>query len=210
MISLFLSALMVGFSGALMPGSLLTYTLRQSLSVGPKSGFIIIAGHALLELVLIVCIFLGLDMVLKSNTAQTVIGLIGGALLCYMGVDMISKAMRKRLSISMDSTRDSTKSMLISGMLISAANPYFLLWWAVIGLGFLMEAYRTHAAVGVAMYFFGHIFADFIWYGLISVVVGTTRKFIKETPYRIVIMLLGGLLIFFGARFFISALALVS
>ncbi len=207
MVPLFLSALMVGFSGAMMPGSLLTYTLRQSLSAGPKSGFIIILGHALLELALIVCIFLGLDIALKSNIAQTVIGLLGGALLSYMGVDMIVKAARKQLFISMDSGRDSAKSMLISGALISAANPYFLLWWAVIGLGFLLEAYRAYAVFGVAVYFVGHILADFLWYGLISVVVGTTRKFIKDTPYRIMIMLLGGLLIFFGARFFINAVS---
>lgn len=206
MIPLFLSALTVGFSGAMMPGSLLTYTIRQSLTSGPKSGFIIILGHALLELALIICIFLGLDILLKSYVAQIVIGILGGLLLCYMGADMILKSARKKITVQMDSNRDSAKSMLLSGVVLSAANPYFLLWWAVIGLGFLLEAYRNFAYLGVAVYFIGHIFADFIWYGFISVVVGSTRKFIKEKPYRIAIMLLGGLLIFFGARFFVNAI----
>jgi threonine/homoserine/homoserine lactone efflux protein len=207
MIPLFLSALTVGFSGAMMPGSLLTYTIRQSLASGPKSGFIIILGHALLELALIICIFLGLDILLKSNIAQIVIGILGGLLLCYMGIDMIIQAARKKITVRMDSGKDSTKSMLLSGVVISAANPYFLLWWAVIGLGFLLEAYRNFAYLGVAVYFIGHLFADFLWYGLISVVVGNTRKFIKEKPYRIAIMLLGGLLIVFGARFFVNAIS---
>ncbi len=207
MIPLFLSALTVGFSGAMMPGSLLTYTIRQSLAAGPKSGFIIILGHALLELALIVCIFLGLDILLKSDIAQIVIGILGGLLLCYMGIDMILQAARKKIAIRMDSGRDSTKSMLLSGAVISAANPYFLLWWAVIGLGFLLEAYRNFSYMGVALYFLGHILADFLWYGFISVVVGNTRKFIKEKPYRIAIMLLGGLLIFFGGRFFVNAIS---
>ena len=209
MVPLFLSALTVGFSGAMMPGSLLTYTIRQSLTAGPKSGFIIILGHALLELALIVCIFLGLDILLKSDIAQTVIGILGGLLLCYMGVDMIVKAAGKKITVRMDANKDSTKSMLVSGMVISAANPYFLLWWAVIGLGFLLEAYRNFAYMGVLVYFTGHILADFIWYGFISVVVGTTRKFIRDKPYRMAIMLLGGLLVFFGGRFFVNAVGTI-
>jgi len=209
MIPLFLSALTVGFSGAMMPGSLLTYTIRQSLTTGPKSGFIIILGHALLELALIVCIFLGLDILLKSEVAQIVIGILGGLLLSYMGVDMILQAARKKITVRMDAVKDSTKSMLLSGIVISAANPYFLLWWAVIGLGFLLEAYRNFAYLGVAVYFLGHLLADFLWYGFISVVVGTTRKFVKEKPYRIAIMLLGGLLIFFGGRFFMNAMSMI-
>ena len=49
MAMIFLSAMAVAFSGAVMPGPLLTYTIRQALSRGPKSGFVIIIGHALLE-----------------------------------------------------------------------------------------------------------------------------------------------------------------
>ena len=206
MTALFFTALAVGFSGAMMPGSLLTYTIRQSLKEGPKVGFIVIVGHALLELALIIGIFLGLDMVLKSDAAQITIGLIGGILLCYIGADMIVKAARGKVSVDMNAQGKNSDRIMLSGALLSMANPYFLLWWAVIGLGFLTQAYRDFAAWGVAIYFAGHITADFAWYGLISTVVGTTRKFIKEKPYRIIIMVLGGLLIFFGARFLIDAL----
>jgi len=204
--ALFFTALAVGFSGAMMPGSLLTYVIRQSLKEGPKVGFIVIVGHALLELALIIGIFLGLDMVLRSDAAQITIGLIGGILLCYIGADMIVKAARGKVSVDMDAQTKSSDRIMLSGALLSMANPYFLLWWAVIGLGFLTQAYRDFAVWGVAVYFAGHITADFAWYGLISTVVGTTRKFIKQKPYRIIIMVLGGLLIFFGARFLIDAL----
>ncbi len=206
MAALYFTALAVGFSGAMMPGSLLTYTIRHSLKEGPKVGFLVIIGHALLELLLIAGIFLGLDMVLKSDAAQITIGIVGGILLCYIGVDMILKAARGQVSVSMDAKTKNSDRMMLSGALLSMANPYFLLWWAVIGLGFLTQAYRDFAVWGVAIYFLGHITADFAWYGLISTVVGKTRKFIKEKPYRIIIMVLGGLLIFFGARFLIDAL----
>jgi len=206
---LFLTALAVGYSGAMMPGSLLTYVIRQSLRDGPKVGFLVMIGHAVLELVLIACIFLGLDMVLKSDAAQIAIGTLGGLLLCWMGADMIVKAARGRVSVEMDGQSGDSNKIVLSGALLSLANPYFLLWWAVIGLGFLTQAYRDYAVLGVLVYFLGHLTADFTWYGLISTVVGTTRRFIGEKPYRIIIMVLGGLLIFFGARFLIDALTML-
>ncbi len=205
MTALFFTALAVGFSGAMMPGSLLTYVIRQSLKDGPKVGFIVIIGHALLELALIVGIFLGLDVILKSDAAQIIIGMVGGLLLCYIGADMIVKAARKQVSVSVEGQTRNSDKLVLSGALLSAANPYFLLWWAVIGLGFLTSAYREYAVWGVAAFFAGHLLADFSWYGFISTVVGTTRKFIKEKPYRIIIMVLGGLLIFFGGNFLIDA-----
>lgn len=203
---IFLSALAVGFSGAMMPGSLLTYTIRQSLSAGPRSGFIIALGHALLELMLIILIFLGFDAILQSDTAQIIIGIVGGALLIYMGIDMIINSARNKISVQMEPGKANAKGMFFSGIVISAANPYFLLWWAVVGLSFVMQSYNSLGFLGVGIYFLGHIAADFIWYGLISVIVGTTRKFIKEKPYRIVIAILGGLLIFFGGRFIYGAI----
>jgi len=205
--ALFLTALAVGYSGAMMPGSLLTYVIRQSLKDGPKVGFIVIVGHALLELVLIIGIFMGLDGILKSDAAQIIIGIIGGLLLCYIGVDMIVKSARNQVSVTMDGQAKNSDKLVLSGAVLSAANPYFLLWWAVIGLGFLTEAYRDFAVWGVAVFFAGHLLADFSWYGLISTVVGTTRRFIKQKPYRIIIIILGALLVFFGAKFIVGAIS---
>jgi threonine/homoserine/homoserine lactone efflux protein len=207
MLLIFFSALLVGFSGAMMPGSLLTYTIRKSLSSGPWSGFVIVAGHAVLELALIVLIMMGFDVVLQSGTAQIAIGIAGGILLVLMGIDMVRNAAKNRIAIKTEGGEVKKGGMFLSGIVISAANPYFLLWWAIIGLGFIMQSYQSFMYAGVAIYFLGHITADVIWYGLISVVVGTTRKFIKEKPYRMVIAVLGLLLVFFGGKFVFGAIA---
>lgn len=206
MLFLFFSALAVGFSGAMMPGSLLTYTIGQALESGPRSGFIITAGHAVLELFLIIFIFLGFNLVLQSSAAQIGIGLIGGLYLIYMGWDMIYSSAKNKLKLEADQSKSSSRNMFISGMVISAANPYFLLWWAVIGLGFIMQSFSAYAVTGVVIYYLGHITADFIWYGLVSIVVGKTRQFIKEKPYRLIIAALGCLLIYFGSTFVYGAI----
>ena len=50
MVLLYSSAFVLGLSGAMMPGPLLTYTIRKALAKGWKAGFIITAVHALLEI----------------------------------------------------------------------------------------------------------------------------------------------------------------
>ncbi|MDD3213095.1 MAG: LysE family transporter [Eubacteriales bacterium] len=205
MLATFLSAVVLGFSGAVMPGPLLTYTIQQALTTGGKSGFIIILGHALLELLLITLIFLGFDIILQSNIAQIAIGLIGGGILAIMGADMIRSAIRNSVKIEINGGAAS-KNMVLSGVVISAMNPYFLLWWAIIGLGFLLNAYQAFGILGVAVFYLGHIFTDFLWYGSISVAIGKTRKFISQKIYRVIIAVLGTMLMYFGVTFFINAI----
>lgn len=206
MLEIFLSALSVGFSGAMMPGSLLTYTIRKSMSHGPKAGFIIAAGHAVLELVLISLIFLGFGTVLKSDAALIAIGIIGGLMLICIGLNMVFSSIQGKVSISLDKGSTGNNSMLVSGFVISIANPYFIFWWTVVGLGFIMHSYNTLGFTGVIVYYIGHIMADFIWYGLVSILVGTSRKFLDHKLYRILIAILGALLVFFGGRFVYDAI----
>lgn len=202
---IFLSAIAVAFSGAMMPGPLLTYTIRQALNSGPCSGFIIIAGHAVLEAILVILIFLGFDTILQSNSVQISIGIIGGLLLLYMGSEMIYNSWKNTIKIEWDNKKTGAGNMFFSGIAISAANPYFLLWWAVIGLGFLLQAYKSFGIAGIFIFYTGHILADFIWYGVISLIVGKTRQFIKEKIYRSIIAALGCVLVFFGGSFFYQA-----
>jgi len=203
MLFLFFSAFVVGFSGAVMPGPLLTYTIRKAMSIGPRAGFIIIAGHGILEMFLVIIIFLGFDIVLKSELSQIIIGIIGGILLAYMGIDMIVNSIKNKVSIKTDSDKSGSGNMILSSIILTATNPYFIIWWAIIGLGFIMRSYESYGVAGVAVYYFGHITADVTWYAFVSVIVGKSRRFIKETPYRIIILCLGCILVFFGIQFFL-------
>lgn len=209
MSALFLTAFLIALSGAMMPGPILTYTIRQALNAGPYTGFIIIAGHALLEIIVIALIFLGFDIILQSDIAQISIGLVGGLLLVVMGCQMVLGSWRNKVKIVLDQNTGNSKNMFLSGIVLSTTNPYFHLWWAVIGLGFLLQAYQAFGAAGVLTFYAGHILADFIWYGLISILIGTTRKFINENLYRLIIVILGGLLIFFGGNFIVNAMHLI-
>ena len=207
MLSIFISALILAFSGAMMPGPLLTYTVDESLTTGPVTGLLVITGHALLEIALIALIFMGFDSILQSTGVQIAIGLVGGLLLIGMGADMIYRSGRNKIQLDAPTRRSSTKNILMSGFLISAANPYFLVWWAVIGLGFLLQAYQSYGLDGIVVFYAGHVSADYIWYGFISLAVGKSRRFIQANLYRVIVALLGLALVYFGGNFVYGALS---
>jgi threonine/homoserine/homoserine lactone efflux protein len=57
---IFTTAYMVALSGALMPGPLLTVTIKESLQQGWRTGLLISAGHGLAEIFLLALFALGL------------------------------------------------------------------------------------------------------------------------------------------------------
>lgn len=210
LVQIFLQSLLIGYSGALMPGSLLTYTLDRSIKSGAKAGLLISIGHALLELVLVVLLFLGIGRYLGTPLAQMIIGILGGIVLFFFGATMLMDIYKNKININFkDSTEVKNSSIILSSALISASNPYFSVWWAAVGLGLLMNAYNLFGIIGVVLFYVGHITADFSWYLFIAALIGKTRHFINIKVYRIIIGVLGICLIGFGVGFLIASYNLI-
>ncbi len=207
MIGVFFQSLVLGYSGSLMPGPLLTYTINQSIKTGSKAGVLIISGHALLELLTVAAIFLGVGTILSTLTAQIVIGLAGGLVMILFGALMIRDVAKGKARLDMEGQgKGRPGGMVLNGIVISAMNPYFVIWWFAVGLSFILAAYRAYGVAGVAAFYFGHILADFSWYMLISFLVSRTRKLIKEKAYRIIVIVLALALIGFGISFIVDAM----
>lgn len=211
MIQVFLQSMLIGYSGAIMPGSLLTYTLDKSIKSGTKAGLMISIGHALLELVLVILIFLGIGKYLGTPLTQLIIGILGGIVLIFFGVSMVKDIYLGKVSIDLKNEPDGKYgNILIGGALISASNPYFIVWWAAVGLGLIMNAYNTFGLIGVILFYFGHIMSDITWYVFVSALISKTRSFINLKIYKIIISVLGISLIVFGASFLISSARVIS
>lgn len=177
---IFLTSFTIAFSGALMPGPLLTVTISESSRRGWTVGPRFILGHAILELLLLSGLFLGLVPLLTSLIAFIVIAFAGGAVMLWMALGMF----RSLSSLSLESSdTHSGKSLELTGALLSLVNPYWIIWWATIGLGYVLSS-RELGLAGVSAFYIGHILADLIWYTFVSVGIHKGRKILPLKVYR--------------------------
>jgi threonine/homoserine/homoserine lactone efflux protein len=201
--ALFITAFLVGLSGALMPGPLLTVTIAESARRGFKAGPLIVLGHALLELALILALLAGLSIYLKQTMVTNIISIVGGAFLIFIGLNMVMDAWKGRVTLHRkedSGIKGVNMHPVIAGILVSLSNPFWSVWWATIGLTYLTMALKS-GGLGVASFFTGHIMADLLWYSLVAAAIAGGRKFINQQVYQIVIALCGIFLIGLGGYF---------
>jgi threonine/homoserine/homoserine lactone efflux protein len=201
--ALFITAFLVGLSGAMMPGPLLTVTIAESARRGFKAGPFIVLGHAILELALIIALLAGLSLYLQKPVVTMVISVVGGAFLLFMGFNMIKDVLQGR--VSLESNENNTGKginmhPIMAGILVSVSNPFWSVWWATIGLTYLTLALKS-GAMGITSFFSGHIMADLLWYSLIAAAIAGGRHFLKQQVYQAIIMLCGLFLIGLGGYF---------
>lgn len=202
---LFISAFLIGFSGAMMPGPMLGVTIDGSLKKGWTAGPLTVLGHGILEFILIIIMIFGLKDFFSNPTVAGLIGLFGGAFLAWMGYGMIKSGINKSVSLESQRTGNSAgmKNLVLSGALVSATNPYFILWWASTGMESIRQSY-TSGLIGVLFFFIGHILSDFVWYTAISTAFSRGKKLISDTVYRWIIIFLGIFIVAFSFYFIYS------
>ncbi|MQL53248.1 hypothetical protein GFC01_13470, partial [Desulfofundulus thermobenzoicus] len=89
---------------------------------------------------------------------------------------------------------------VLAGILISLSNPYWSLWWATVGLGYIVLSLKQ-GVPGLASFFSGHILSDLAWYGLVAAAVAGGRRFLTPVLYRGILVACGFFLIFLGGSF---------
>ncbi len=195
LLTLFLTSFSIAFSGAIMPGPLLTITISETAKRGNSAGPLLIIGHSILELVLVIILLLGLAPMITNDMVVTVIGLAGGSIMLGMAVSMFRSL--PSLTINWNTREQATGNLIVTGAVMSLANPYWTIWWATIGLGYILHS-REAGLPGVLLFFVGHILADFVWYSIISVSVGKGRHLLNDTVYRVIIGICAVFLVFFA------------
>jgi threonine/homoserine/homoserine lactone efflux protein len=201
--ALFFSSFMIAFSGALMPGPLLAATIEASTRRGVLAGPLLMVGHGLLEVALLLALLLGLAPFIMQDGVFAVIALSGAVILIWMAVGMF----RSRPSLRDDRHGDAPEggNIVVSGALMSAANPYWVIWWATIGLGYVLYC-RQFGPGGIAAFFAGHILADVVWYTAVSGAVAKGRRFLTDRRYQWLIRSCASFLFVFAGYFFWTGL----
>jgi threonine/homoserine/homoserine lactone efflux protein len=216
LVCLAVGAFVAGLSGALSPGPLLVTAIREGVRQGARAGPLLTLGHGLLEVGAVVLIYLGLGEKLKAPLPQAVLALVGGGMLLVMAVLMLVGARRADAAALSAGPGPgdaggaqpaaSFGRTVLAGSLVSMSNPYWWVWWATIGMGYMASAARW-GWVGIGVFFIGHILADLAWYWLVTWAVSRGRRLLTDRSYRALIavcaLLIAGFALWFvwiGAR----------
>jgi len=200
------TSFVVGLSGAVMPGPLLALTIAEAAQRGFWAGPLLIAGHAVLELALVVGLVKGLSRFLRHHRVVGLIGLLGGLCMMWMGFAMCSSPGYLSLSPQSPPRELGTTGILVLfGALVSIANPYWSIWWATIGVNYILRS-TPQGIPGITSFCVGHIFADFAWYSFISFAVATGAKVMNQAVYRGLLLACGVVLFGLGIYFMVTGI----
>lgn len=230
---IFGTSFVVAFSGAMVPGPLLTFTISEAIRGGFLTAPLVMLGHALLELMLVIGLLAGFSFYLQQPAVFKVVAILGGVFLLYMGYAMVRDAWQGRFSLDfsekpdasgdaaagMDDSitvanqlnhiganaRDRRLNPVAGGFLISLANPFWTLWWVSVGLSYITLSMKN-GLPGVVSFYTGHTLADVSWYFMIAAAVAGGRKFISDGVYRAILIGCGIFLIALGAYFIFTGI----
>jgi threonine/homoserine/homoserine lactone efflux protein len=216
---IFATSFLIALSGALMPGPMLAVTIKESLEQGWPAGVFISIGHGLAEIALLIVFALGMSKVLQAQWITAVVGTVGGLVLLLMGIDMMSSVLRGKIGqITLSDQGEqvfagkisttSFKRALGAGIVVSVANPTWIIWWLTIGVMYVTQAMK-YGWLGLGFFYTGHILAVFTWYVFIAFIVATGKRFLTPATYNWIMAGCGLLMVLLALFFLVQGIQAV-
>lgn len=193
------SVMLISLSGVLLPGPLFAVTLKKAAK-SKTAGALIAVGHGIVEFPLMFLIFFVLSQFEIPFYVQVAVGLVGGLLMIFMGVQTFRnrhKAEEAHVSLKRDS--------LLAGAWTTVANAGFILWWLTIGTTLILNA-KLFGLIGFSVFAGVHWLCDFSWYTVVALVIFKSQRFLTERTRADITLFCVAVFIGFGAYFMGSAL----
>jgi len=192
----------ISFSGALMPGPVTAAAIAKGQQ-SSRAGILIALGHGAVEIPLVVVIALGLSELFQQPLWKTFIGVVGGAVLVWMGAGMI----RDRAALG-EGRKTISIGSLRAGVVTTASNPYFFLWWATVGAALITKSLAWGVA-GVILLALVHWSVDLWWDWLLSFTSHHGRRIMSPKVQAAIFAICGIVLVSWGLYFLIDGSGLL-
>jgi len=201
-----IQAILISLSGVMAPGPLTVVVVGKGAR-SPRAGAIIALGHGAVEFPLMILVVLGLGPLFQHDVFATSVGLAGGAVLLWMAAGLLL-SLRRSAAREAAPERLREASPFMAGALMTAGNPYFIIWWATVGATLVFRAwgYGVWQFVAFAVI---HWSLDLIWYYFLSSAAFKGTKLLGDRFLKGVSLVAGLMLLYFGVRFLTEALGSV-
>ena len=219
-------------SGVLSPGPLFLANLIFGTNQGYYAGIKIANGHMIVELLLIILLSLslfGLSSFTAGPAAIRIVGTIGGTAIILFATAQILN-MTKRVGYTAHVTNRSNKNKkqdigyadnyfllsdkisrrinlgpLMIGMIFTAMNPFFLIWWLTVGLKLVSDSINLFGIIeGVLVLFLFHIWMDYAWLTLTAYLISKGWSIAKMRSYSLFMISINIILISYGFYFVVT------
>jgi len=189
----------VSISGAMQPGPV----TATAITMGTRNrwaGSLLAVGHGIVEFPLMVLIIFGLGAIFQKTSAQIAIGIAGGFALLYMAYGMFKTASHP-VAVQAGARKDKP---ILAGIVLTVSNPYFMIWWATVGLGLAITAtkFGMHA---FALFAIVHWLVDLLWVTALSLASFHGTTLFGPKVQRRVMQVCAGAMLFFGLFFLYKA-----
>ncbi len=199
------TVVLVSVSGVLGPGPLFLASTLRATKIGALSGLQCAVGHTIVEAPLVFGLALGLSTFL-SPTSVKLIGILGGSVLLIFAMIQFLQASH-RVDIDPRRLPDiwHRRPGIVLGVIFTALNPFFILWWLTVGSALISQAIVLGALGGLGLMYASHIWMDYAWLGGTAAVAGHGRLHLGRW-FRILLIVFGAAMAYFGVTFILSAI----
>ena len=189
--------IVISASGVMSPGPLFAANVMYGLREGKISGIKMAMGHTIVEFPLILLLGVGFFSIESIPEIRTAITILGAAGLFVFAILQIRSVTKQKFNLE---TR-SGQGPFVAGILLSALNPFFIIWWLTIGLVLISESIQTFGIIGILILFLFHIWMDYAWLFTIAVFSSKAKNYLSKRNFKMIIIGLSIILIYFGVDF---------
>lgn len=186
------ATVVISLSGVMMPGPVTAGAIAKGAE-DKKAGVKIALGHAMVEFPIIAFVAVGLTFI-ASWEAKAVIGVVGGVLLIYLGIQLFRPVDEEEERFPYRPT--------IVGVMTSAANPYFFVWWATVGAALITRALQ-YCVLFFVVFAVVHWSCDLLWDSFLTFSSHSNLDHWQKHR-RKVFAICGGIMLVFGVWFIVS------
>jgi threonine/homoserine/homoserine lactone efflux protein len=189
----------ISLSGVMAPGPITAATLAAGTR-SRHAGSLIAVGHGLIEFPLILLVIAGAGTLLASRAVTVGIGLVGGGVLVVMGAGMLRNLGKPAGTAG----KRVGRGPVLTGVILTGTNPYFLLWWLTVGLNLTTRALQI-GALALGLLAAVHWLCDLVWLEALSFTSFKGTKLLGAGVQKIVLGVCSVALIGLGLFFAVDA-----
>lgn len=175
----------LGFAVAATIGPISLLLIRTALRGAPASGLAIGAGAAVIDTVYATLGALGAGRLLTIDALRLAVGIVGAAVMGWIGLRTLWSAFRVRLGGEADEEVMAPRRAFVTALAATASNPMTILsWGAVFAAAATADAASTTARAIVLLAGVG--VGSITWFALLTAMVSVARRRVGERLLRAV------------------------